>query len=522
MKAFQPMPLLTASQMRACDAAAIKGGEPSQTLMERAARGALQILCDAPEISLHRRHRLVVLCGGGNNGGDGFAMARFAKETGYEVVACYAGENSVPDLSKSMQPECARQYSLWTEAGGETLTALPIIDHTRDILIDALLGIGLKSAPRPEMAEWIRAANGSGARILSVDLPSGVNADTGDVPGETIHATLTVTIAYPKIGLLLYPAAAHVGRLAVCPIGVTTKALETESAPRAFYLRPEDLGVLYPRPAYANKGTFGRVLVIGGASGMCGAAYFAAKSAYRAGAGLVEILTCPDNRIPLQTLLPEAVLTLPPEGQDNALLTAALERADAVVLGCGLGQSDTAAALVSAVLGQCHKPLVLDADALNLLAASASLRDELLRNRTAPLVLTPHLGEASRLSGLPITSLTADLPQSARLLAQKYHAVCVLKDARTVVADEERFYIQNRGNSGMATGGSGDCLAGIVASLLAQYRAQTDLNPTSLAALATLLHAMAGDDASERLGAPAVMASDIADSIGAVIRALTH
>jgi NAD(P)H-hydrate epimerase len=261
---------------------------------------------------------------------------------------------------------------------------------------------------------------------------------------------------------------------------------------------------------------------MGGSHGMCGAPYFAAKSAYRAGAGLVEIFSDDANRIPLQTLLPEAVLTLfsPDAPPDDPCLTALFERADSVVLGCGLGQSNKSYRIVEATLRLCQKPLVLDADALNLIALHKPLQ-ALMTARAAPTIITPHMGEAARLSDRTVTELTADPFAAASALSLQYNAVCVLKDARTVISDGHRFNLtQTHGNSGMATGGSGDCLAGLIGALLAKTRNYPDALPVFTAAQGVLIHAMAGDLATKHLGECAVMASDIANAIGEVLRDL--
>ncbi len=510
------IPLLTADEMRRCDDDTIRNGTPSRTLMERAAKAAIDVL--KQELSPDYTTRLLALCGSGNNGGDGFAMARFLREEGYDVTVCYGGawSDSAPDTAR-MSVECAVQYALWCSLGGKTRDTLPTLPIRNGIVIDALLGIGLDRPIEGKVATWIAAVNESGMPVLAVDIPSGISADAGKVLGCAVRATVTATIAAPKRGLLLYPGASHAGKVTVCDIGITTDALG--DAVDCWRVTPSDLSALPPRPANAHKGTFGRVLVIGGTHGMVGAPYFAAKTAYRSGAGLVEVMTHPDNRIPIQTLIPEAVYT--PFAPDEHSLAQALLRADAVALGCGLGQSDAALTLTEQVLRLCEKPLVADADALNLIAAHKPLQ-ALLKARSATTVLTPHVGEAARLSGLDASHIASEPIATARALATRYSAICVLKDARTVVSDGHRCYIQDRGNSGMSTGGSGDCLAGLIGSLLCQHRGAESLSPTTLTSLAVLLHAMAGDRAAERLGEHAVMASDIANSIGEILHSLSQ
>jgi NAD(P)H-hydrate epimerase len=524
-------PLLTVAQMRQCDEYTIHTlGVPSQILMERAARAAIEVLYAEPALGMTNKTKVIVLCGCGNNGGDGFAMARFLMEEGVDAVVCYAGEwqNGTPDTNK-MSVECARQYALWRECGGKTQDALPtyFTEYRKKptIVIDALFGIGLCREITGTAAEWItQVSHHPDTPVLAIDVPSGVDADSGRIPGIALRAAATATMGAAKRGLLLHPAADFAGKLHLCDIGISYEALREipEAQPVDAWCLTEDTDIadiLY-RPPHGHKGTFGRVAVLGGSRGMCGAPYFAAKSAYRAGAGLVEIVSDEANRIPLQTLLPEAVLTLfdldalPSDEEFSRLF----DRADSVVLGCGLGQSDAAYRIVEATLRLCTKPLVLDADALNLIAAHKPLQ-ALMTARSTPTVITPHMGEAARLSGLTIAAMAADPFAASLALARQYNAVCVLKDARTVVSDGSQYRLtQAHGNSGMATGGSGDCLAGLIGALLAKARHYPDALPVFIAAGAVLIHALAGDCAANRLGACAVMASDIADAIGDVLR----
>ena len=507
------LPILTAAQMRQCDEYTVAQGTPAQTLMERAARAAIEVLRSEDVFNLSQRPRILLLCGSGNNGGDGFAMARFLWMDGHDVTVCYGGkwnERHYPS-AEHMSTECARQYTLWQRCGGKTRDELPPLPSERCIVIDALVGIGLSRAPEGKLAAWIEAINQSNLPVLAMDIPSGVHADTGEVLGCAMRASVTATVAYPKLGLLLHPGTACVGKLRVCHIGITTEAIHH---PQAWQTTPDDLAHLLSRPPYANKGTFGRVLVIGGALGMSGAVYFAAKAAYRAGCGLVEILSDEQNRIVLQTLLPEAVFTsIDISSPSNVVLDNAIKRADSIVLGCGLGRAPEANQLVGSVLRRAQKPLVLDADALYLLAASPALQS-LLKAYAAPIAITPHLGEAARLMHQTVQEMTENLISCADALANNYETVCVLKDARTVVSDGDARYLQTAGNSGMATGGSGDCLAGLLGSLAAQHRPAALNDFTKLCALGVLIHAQAGDYAAAHVGEHAVMASDIADAIG--------
>ena len=492
--------LLTAAEMRAADERTIADGTPSQILMERAAKAALTIL----EAEFDTAHTLF-LCGNGNNGGDAFAMARFLAEKGGRATVHYLGKKTAdgaPDIA-AMSTECARQYSLLPD----DVTVSPTLElQGVTAVVDGIFGIGLTRPIEEPIKSVIEAVKASGIPVLALDIPSGVNADTGAVMGIALPATHTVSMAAPKWGQHLYPGTLLCGKLTVADIGIHAEKFKGN------LIQKSDLYALPSRPARAHKGTFGRVLVIGGAVGMSGAAYFTAKAALRSGAGLVEIFAPHDNRIIYQTQLPEALLTLyDPASLDESILKAAISRADAVAIGMGLTQSEVAARMVACALTNTDKTLIVDADALNLIAQNPTLMAHCAA-RFAPTILTPHLGEMSRLTGLPIPLLAADLPHHADEFAKTMNAVVVLKDARTVIADGKSLYLNTYGNSGMATGGSGDVLAGVIASFAAQ-----GASPTDAARLGVLAHALAGDAAKEARGNHGLMASDIIDGICAVL-----
>ena len=488
--------ILTAATMYAADQKTITDGTPSQTLMERAARGALQVLERDFDTGC-----VLIACGSGNNGGDGLAMARFLTEAGKKCRVLYAGKldgAGAPDPT-AMSPECARQFSLLpacvpvdTVIDGEGVTAV----------VDAVFGIGLTRPVEGRVRALLEALRALSLPTLAVDIPSGIHADTGAVMGIALPATVTVAIAAPKFGHLLHPGAGLCGRLEVLDIGV--RAEKGDGA----LLEQSDLSALPSRPANAHKGRFGRVLIIGGSVNMSGAAYFAAKAALRSGAGLVEILTPEENRPIYQTQLPEALLTVyDPEAPDEGAIAAAIDRADAVAVGMGLSQSKVALYPVAMALARTKRPLILDADALNLMGRDPALL-ELCCQRTEPTVLTPHLMEMSRISATPIPAITADPVAHAKRIAATIGAVVVQKDARTVITDGETVLVNAYGNSGMATGGSGDVLAGVIAALAAQ-----GANALGAAYLGVLAHALAGDAAARVRGNRGLIASDIIEGL---------
>ena len=492
--------ILNAAEMKAADEKEISSGTPSRILMERAARAALDVL------KAHfPTEKVLFLCGNGNNGGDGLAMARFFAEEGGNALVCYAGawKNDVPDTDK-MSTECARQLALLPPS-------LPIqrelvLDGVSAV-VDALFGIGLTRNIEGMHADLIHRINKSGIPVLAIDIPSGVNADTGAICGAAICAAHTVAMAAYKFGHCLFPGTTFCGKLHVADIGIPVP----QSA--AHLLTEADLTRLPPRPPRSHKGTFGRVLIIGGSYGMSGAAYLAAKAAYRAGAGLVEIFAPEANRVIYQTQLPEALLTLyDPESLDKNALRAAIDRADAIAIGMGLGDAPVVTKLVDTVLAHAKTTVVMDADALNELARGGEIRARLATQKS-PLIFTPHLGEAARLLNCSIPQIAADPVGIATQASRTFAAVTVLKDALTVISDGVHLSLNTKGNNGMATGGCGDVLAGVIAALLAAR-----MSPFAAAELGVLIHALAGDRAAELHGMHGLMASDIIDALPLVFR----
>ena len=513
-------PVLTAQQMKACDQYAMtRPGCSSQILMERAARAAKEVL-----MSRFAPAHVRVVCGVGNNGGDGFAMARFLLEEGRSVDVCAVGD------SRRMSHECAKQAVLYAMADGVTVPAVdaPLPngeplggDALQLILVDAIFGIGLD---RPVEGEYLhaidqmnrmRARHAAVCRVMALDIPSGVSADSGKVLGAAVRADITVTFGQYKRGLLLYPAKLWVGELNIAWIGIGTN--EALGFPEEFLCEEKDVRPVLRRDPYSNKGTYGRVVVVAGCRGMSGAATLAARAAYRTGAGLCEVVTDESNRIILQTTVPEAIVSTYEREDDLSAVDTALARADSIVIGCGLGQSVLSAAVLHRVLRYCKDvrrvPLVIDADGLNLISAHPELWALVPRDA----ILTPHPGEMARLCGCRVSEIVDDLRGYACSLAAQREIVCVLKDACTVVATKGRVLYPLCGNNGMATGGSGDVLAGILGAVLAARREEFTMDPGYFAAIGSSIHAMAGNHAVCKTGEHGLMASDIADAVGSVL-----
>ena len=501
--------LATGKQMKAVDRYTIdKVGIPSLVLMERA---ALWVAEEAGRLA-GERGRVLCVCGAGNNGADAVAAGRMLMLTGRQVELVIVG-----DLERATQ-EMKRQLSIASEIGLQAASyeerAGEILQDRGgyDVVIDGIFGVGLTRDVGGIYAGAVECINSLNAAVVAVDMPSGVNADTGEVMGTAVRASVTITFGLNKIGIALYPGREYAGNILVRDIGFPERAYEAAGC-QAFTYGPEDLNRLPKRPSGSNKGTFGKVLIVAGSAGMAGAAYLSGLAAYRTGAGLVRLLTVEENRQILQTLLPEAIMTVYDpgaleEGRAEAMtkLEEACNWASVVVLGPGLGRSSYVAALVEQVMANVCGPLIMDADALNAVADLPYLT----RYYTDNVIITPHLGEMSRLTGLAIAELKRDLAGAALQYARTHGITCILKDAATVAAGPGgELYINSSGNSGMSTGGSGDVLTGVLAGLLAGGMEIWDAS-----ALGVYFHGTAGDRAKERLGERAMLARDIIEGLG--------
>jgi len=485
-------PLYRAEQMRSLDRHAIEdAGIPGYTLMTRAATAAWTAL----QARWPDARQLLVLCGGGNNGGDGLVLARLAHKAGCQVRVLQPGE---PDRSAG---DAATAHADWLAAGGkiEPLTADTRI--TADVIVDALLGTGFAGALAGQWCEVVDAANAARVPIVALDIPSGLLADSGHVEGSVIRADLTVTFIGRKPGLYTGEGPACCGEIVFDDLGVPGE-LYQQVAPCAMLddgLRPNPFDA--PRRRTAHKGDFGHVLVVGGDHGMNGAARLAGEAALRSGAGRVSLATRSAHAASLAAACPELMC----HGvETTADLKSLLARTTVVVAGPGLGRSGWAQGLLSAVL-ESPLPLVLDADALNLLAGEPLARGN--------WILTPHPGEASRLLDSTIAAIQQDRLAAVQALQARWGGTVVLKGAGTLVcADAALPFICSTGNPGMATAGSGDVLSGIAGALLAQGLPLADA-----ARAAVTLHGAAGDRAS-RQGERGRLARDLIAELPGLLR----
>lgn len=490
--------LIDAKSMKKCDQAATEGlGIPAMVLMERAALAVAEDLIKA----IPHPAPVLVVCGSGNNGGDGFAIARLLSERGFTADVLFAGKDA------SMTKECRLQRTICENYGVKIVRDFPEKEYTT--IVDALFGIGLSRDVTGAYAELIGKINASDAYKVAVDIPSGIRADSGTVSAAAVQADLTVTFAARKLGQVLYPAAGFCGKVVCRQVGIPVQ----EADAVAFALGREDLSRLPKRLPWVNKGACGKVLLIAGAEGMSGAACLCAEAAYRMGSGLIRVLTPECNRVVLQTKLPEAIVTAYQNTEDaKETLIRAMAWADVIGIGPGLGMAESAGTLLETVLETWFGPLVIDADGLNLLAANPKWNTR-LSERTAPAIVTPHIGEMARLVHKTSPEVLAERIACCRGYAKNHHLICVEKDARTIISDGEQVYINVSGNHGMATGGSGDVLTGMICGLLAQ-----SMEPFEAAVFGAYLHGLAGDEAAAALGARAMLAGDLVREIGTVLR----
>jgi len=480
--------LYSAAQVRALDAYAIAQGTDGYTLMRRAAEAALRALRSRWPTAM----RITIITGGGNNGGDGYVLARFAQAAGLAASVLAV----VPQAA--LRGDALRACEDFRASGGRILPYQPQLLGACDVMVDALLGTGLREPVRPAMAQAIHAVNASECPVFSLDLPSGLNADSGAIMGAAINADCTISFVALKTGLFLGAGPDHVGRLIFDDLEVSAPE-EQRFRPLLERLSESEISrALPPRQREANKGDFGRVLIVGGGPGMPGAVRLAGESCLRAGAGLVSVSTCGDNLSAIAAGRPELIVYAV---EEPAALEPLVAAADVVAVGPGLGQSSWALAMLESVL-RCGKLLVIDADALHLLAMSAAAAP-------AHSVLTPHPGEAGRLLGSSAAAIQSDRMAALHALQARHPgSVIVLKGAGTLIgAEGQTPAICERGNPAMAAAGMGDVLTGAIAGILAQCR-----DPWRAARAGVLAHALAGDELA-RDRARGILALELAETM---------
>ncbi|HHW02428.1 MAG TPA: NAD(P)H-hydrate dehydratase [Thermoanaerobacterales bacterium] len=508
------MKVVSPSAIRELDRKAIEDMKvPGIVLMENAGREvALAVKRLLDEEPVKKSRKVALFCGKGNNGGDGFVAARHLTNMGFEPVVFLAAE------PEEIKGDAAVNYRIIMNMGISTAIIRNGKDldearkYCRDaaVLVDALFGTGLKGEVRGVGRQMIELMNSLDVPVISVDIPSGISGETGKVLGVAVKAKRTVTMALPKTGLVLYPGAAYAGKIVVADIGMPVSILKSAEACAELLDMNSVAGLFKPYPPDAHKGTFGRVFILAGSAGMTGAAALCGMAAARSGAGLVT-LGIPASLNDIMEVKVTEVMTLPlPETPERSISVKALEKAlefasgcDAVAVGPGLSRQDEARDFIRQFVAACPVPMVIDADGLNALAEEP----EILAGLKVPAVITPHPGEMARLLSTDAGAVQEERMGTVRKAANRFRCVALLKGARTLIATPEGdLWINPTGNPGMATGGSGDVLTGMIAAFMAR-----GMKPQDAALAGAYLHGMAGDLAAAVRGELSMIAGDLID-----------
>ena len=514
------MRVLTAAQMREADRRTTEDiGIPSLVLMENAGRQVVAALEAIYSDILERQ--IAILCGRGNNGGDGFVAARTLLQRGADVSVFLIGQVS------DVRGDARINLDILGRLG---VTVVEIADgqawelhlsEVRDcnLIVDAIFGTGLNAPVRGLIESVIADVNASGIPVVSIDLPSGLSADSCDLIGESIEAGTTVTLAAPKLPLVLPPAENRAGDIVIADIGIPADVIDALAGPRVELMTRSGIRELItPRTPESHKGDYGHVLLVAGSRGKTGAAHLSAMGALRSGAGLVTVGTPATCQAIVAGMAPEymtVALAEGDEGLDADGVDAVIEMArDVIAIGPGLGQAPGTKQFVKALVDRATMPLVIDADGLN---AFSDDPDRLAGREGRDVIITPHPGEMARLVGMSTDEVQASRLEIARNFAVAHHVYVVLKGHRTLIATpDEKVFINPTGNPGMATGGTGDVLTGMIAAWLAQL-----LDAEAACRLAVYLHGMAGDLADADEGGVALLASDLVAHIGDAIQEIT-
>lgn len=498
------MKVLTAQQMRELEQTAVDNGARYIELMEKAGTAAANSLIKHGAVS---GKKAAIICGKGNNGGDGYVIARVLSENGVDVNIIRLGEPRTDDARTNAERVSDLQTVTFNE---NRKCALEIIAFA-DFIVDAVYGIGFRGALDGKTAELAKAAKHSDAFVMSVDIPSGASCDDGAIQGECFEADLTVTFTTLKPAHVLYPSMDFCGEVEVADVGISDELINASDY--VMQSTDEFLGkpLLTKRKKSSHKGTFGTLLAITGSYGMAGAAIMCGRAAQRTGAGLVN-MALPKSIYPIVAgKLIEAVFT-PLEESENGIISAnnceklvsLSNKSSAVVIGCGLGHNEDTEKIIAEILKITTSPIIIDADGINSIIPHI----DLLRTSNAPVILTPHPGEMARLMNCSVSEIQENRAKTAVEFAKKYNVILVLKGANTLISDGEKLLVNMSGNAGMARGGSGDVLAGIIASLAAR-----GIEPLRAAACGVYVHGLAGDRTAERLSPETMLPTDMIDEI---------
>ena len=482
-----------AEQVRDNEAAAAHAAKCSMfELMQRAGQGAFNHL----RLTWPHARKILVLAGPGNNGGDGYIIADLARQQGLQVsLGCV-------DTRKQLRAEAVFAQQQWLQGGGEVL-AWQTLDLTSfDVIVDALLGTGLKGEPKDEYQQVIKAINALSIPVLSIDIPSGLHADRGHPLGVAVKANCTLSVVGIKSGLCTGMAKEYVGELVFDDLGIG-REFSARVEPQAQLINYASLAPLAARRDNAHKGSHGKLLCIGGNKGMAGAIRMSGEAALRTGVGLLKVFCHPDSEGAVSSGRPELMLA-------SQALQQQLNWASCIAIGPGLGQNEWSQSLFTALaqhLTTQPKAVVIDADGLNILVK----RPQLMKN-LAKLVITPHPGEAARLLNCSIRDIEHERYGAAIELAKTYQACCVLKGPGTIISDGSQTFVCTDGNPGMASGGMGDVLTGIIAALLAQ-----GVSAMQAAAYGVCLHSASADKLAAQYGQRGMLATDLFEALRALV-----
>ena len=498
-------------------------GLKQEVLMERAAVAILNYIL---EQFPNKNRNIIVVCGMGNNGADGIATARLLKEYGYNSFIYLCGD----------QTKCSEVYK--NQLNIASYYAIPIVDNLNDeydIIIDAIFGFGLNRPIEGDIAEVINKLNSKRGYKISIDIPSGIECDTGNVLGTAFNADTTVTFGFYKRGHYLRDGLVHSGTIVKRNIGINEYCFMDRKPEMFMYIYDDshtsriDIG----RNEMGNKGSFGKVLIIAGREDMSGACVLAAKSALRSGCGMVAVLTEESNRTILISALPECIVySYKDESEIDTVFAQAEKWADVIAVGPGIGVDNIGLKLTKLSIFNSNKPLIVDADAINILARNKRLKIQLLdrlgnsdTHRT--LIFTPHIKEFARLSEKPMEKIISDKAGVCQFFSRQFHCVLALKDAYTVVCENDNIYINIISNDAMATAGSGDVLTGLMASIISQYIKRDNIleHPNATkedfpffgAVMSVFIHSRAGLKAAEMNGRSYMIASDVIEKFGEVL-----
>lgn len=514
------MKLVSSDQMRKIDKTTIEHEKiPGLVLMEKAGLGSALSGKKMLDEKVKGK-KVLIFCGKGNNGGDGFVVGRYLSKWGAKVEFYLLGkkEEVKGDALANLKKVVSLRLLIKQVSKEKELPA----ELKADLIVDAIFGTGFKGKVTGLEEKAVQLINSSKVKVLSIDTPSGLDVDTGSVEGECVKADYTPTMGLPKVGQFFFPGKSYCGKVEVIDIGVPQKVVEEQTIHLNLITEEEVRNILPKRPGDAHKGTCGKVFLIAGSTGMTGAATLASLSCLRAGAGMA-ILGIPQSLNDIMEVKVTEVMTkpLPDVRKKGALalrglgeIMQALKWADCVALGPGLGQHFETVELVRRLVTRIELPMVIDADGLNAIAKDSSI----LNQAEAPLILTPHIGELSRLINVPIEEIAKDRIKFASESAKKFNCVVVFKGAPTIVGEPERqVYVNPTGNAGMATAGSGDVLTGVIVGLLAQIlmMKRQDIRKTMLeSALAGVyIHGLCGDLAKEEKGEMGMIAGDMMEKV---------